>query len=330
MHNINAVPKRMWEFSASSTTPTVSSLRKQDAPKVVTPSVYYSQKVWAVMWHIIHKCPKEVGWMGYVTKIGHDYLVEEIFLPEQIVSAAETDISPDAMATLTLELIKRDMDPEKMIYWGHSHVNMGVSPSGQDETQIDLMLQNAPVFIRAIHNKRGEGKVDVFDTTQGVVFQAVHHDVHIPALTDEQVVYLDELIKSNVKDRVYVAPAYQKGGHGMGYQLPFQNKKDKKKHSEMKTSDLTGLVLVGQERWIINDRQRYYDMAGNVIYNATFIAEYELDPNPDNIVIPAEDLYEKGKGYPGLDSRHYPTLFAMFEANRYYFARLKKACATKA
>jgi len=51
---------------------------------------------------------------------------------------------------------------QQMRFWGHSHVNMGVFASGQDESQIcQLVDQVNGYFIMGIFNKRGEARFDI-------------------------------------------------------------------------------------------------------------------------------------------------------------------------
>lgn len=194
---------KVWDFSATSMKAEKSPIRKvgDAAPLSFTPEVYYTTAVWQSIRYLVAKCTQEVGWLGTVeaTETG-DYLVTEIFVPPQKVSGAETEIDKSAMEELYDTLIDAGKDPSKLIYWGHSHVNMGVSPSPQDERQIEEYLDTCPVFIRGIYNKAGASKVDVFDRDEGVVYQCVDayalHDV-IPR---ELRTTLDTVIDTNVKN----------------------------------------------------------------------------------------------------------------------------------
>ncbi len=166
----------------------------------VTPRLYYKPHIWNQIQYIIQACPKEVGWWGLVEKIGNDYIVTSLYVPAQLVHGAETDINSEAMANLTMELLKDNKDPGKLYYWGHSHVNMGVSPSGQDETQVREYLENCPVFIRGIYNKSGASKVDIYDVAENVCYESVANGPAHPQLSTEDKALLDKLIAANVKE----------------------------------------------------------------------------------------------------------------------------------
>ena len=194
----------MWDFKATSLKPEISKMtRRGDKPQAV-PCVYYTTEAWHTIQYLVHKCSAEVGWVGLVEKYGdNDYLITDIFVPEQEVSGVTTEIEDDAMTKLTLHLIDQGLDPGQLIYWGHSHVNMGVGPSGQDERQLAEYIEHCPVFIRGIYNKKGEAKVDVFHRDEQVVYQCVDqlplHDLIDHELARE----LDAVIKANVKPRTY-------------------------------------------------------------------------------------------------------------------------------
>lgn len=176
----------------------VTPIMPQEASR--TPTVFYTPRAWTKIKRAIDMCAKEVGWLGTVdvTEDG-DYLITDIFIPKQIVTHAETDIDAEDLADLTMSL----EEPEKLLYWGHSHVNMGVGPSGQDEQQTAEYLEHTDFFIRGIYNKKGESKVDVFDMSTNLVYQRVRNVVKLNALSDEEMEAFEKSVTENVKDRVY-------------------------------------------------------------------------------------------------------------------------------
>jgi len=192
-----------WQFHANSTTSTRSSLLEKDTP---TPRVLYTPEVWSIIQLAIAHCEVEIGWLGLVRKHNEtDYLVYDVFIPKQTVSHTETDIDESAMSALANEIFAAGEDPGNLYYWGHSHVNMGVQPSGQDEEQVAIYLDSLPVLIRGIYNKRGESNVCVFDTEQRVVFERVENGVYTLSDGDESAWI--EHIDKNVKQRKVVLPS---------------------------------------------------------------------------------------------------------------------------
>lgn len=183
------------------------------------PRVFYEPGVLEVIQYIVDKCPKEVGWWGLVRREPDtmDFYIYKIFVPEQTVTGAETDISADAMNALAMEILNAGGNTEDLYYWGHSHVNMGVGPSGQDERQVEEYLPNVDFFIRGIYNKSGSAKVDVYDTQRGIAFQCVTNEKKDHGLDANTVTALDTLIKTNVKEQVYqTSTSYYGNGYGSG------------------------------------------------------------------------------------------------------------------
>lgn len=204
-----------WKVDSKSPTPTTNMVLPTG---LRIPTVFYTAQVKGIIDYLVHKCPDEVGWLGTVQTLANgDFLIDQIFVPKQTVCATETDIDTTAMGELAEELFNMNKDPSTLIYWGHSHVNMGVTPSGQDETQIAEYLEDCPRFIRGIYNKRGDSKVDVYDVTNRVIHQCVPQRVQY-SLPEETRTRLDQLIATNVQKRTYqyqrqtIAPVY--GGAG--------------------------------------------------------------------------------------------------------------------
>ena len=66
-----------------------------------------------------------------------------------------------------------------MKVWGHSHVNMTTSPSGQDDKQIEVFAENADdFFIRIIANKKGDFRIDLYDFTTGVIYEKLPYEIN--------------------------------------------------------------------------------------------------------------------------------------------------------
>lgn len=219
-----------FDFSTGSMKPKKSSLLAAGETATVpatTPRVLYKPEVWAEIQYYVAQQRLEVGWLGMVEKVGNDYLITEVYLPEQVVHAAETDISADAMTKIAMEILDAGKCSSQLYYWGHSHVNMQVSPSVQDEEQIDEFLKACPLFIRGIYNKLGDSKVDVYDVKAKTVYECVQNGPQPYALDDAKKLELDALMLTNVvpASRTIVAGNTQTQAGNvssyMGYDYPY-------------------------------------------------------------------------------------------------------------
>lgn len=137
------------------------------------PMVYLTRKVYSELFHIIDLSDDEVGFLGTVTKTTYgNFLIDEVFILKQEVTAGSTELSEEGIADLTQELLQREdgVDTVNSIrFWGHSHVRMGTSPSGQDDHQMELFEKNGcPWFIRGILNKLGRMEFTIFFFDSGV------------------------------------------------------------------------------------------------------------------------------------------------------------------
>lgn len=193
--NVKAKP----QFSATSMSKTISRIGDNGFPLV-----YYHRRAWEKMWKYIDLCSQEVGWLGTVEEIeGGNYYITDVFLLEQEVSGATTDIESDAIAHLALQLEEQGIDSSTLRFWGHSHVNMGVTPSGQDESQTQEYIEDCHYFIRGIYNKKRDMKVDVFDVDKGLVFQRCDNKVFDPEYSTEFTEQIQAEVTEKVKQKTY-------------------------------------------------------------------------------------------------------------------------------
>lgn len=113
-----------------------------DISKANVPNVRFDIVAWEKIQFIVDHESMEIGWFGTVD---HDpksntYVVTDIFITEQKRDGATCEQSAKGINELTSEIIRdRSLSSEekrdrlnKFNFWGHSHVNMGVSPSSED------------------------------------------------------------------------------------------------------------------------------------------------------------------------------------------------------
>lgn len=153
---------------------------------------------------LVGRCRYEIGWLGTVIECGNTAVIDDIYLFEQKVTAASAEIDDRMLAEFATDMINRtDIDGveimNRMCFWGHSHVNMGVSPSGQDDRQMELFASSGhPYMIRGIANKHGEMKFDIFHYDRGLALidvpwqQYIERDADIEA---ELAIDIAEMVK---------------------------------------------------------------------------------------------------------------------------------------
>lgn len=161
--------------------------QKNNIPKIIM-----SQKAITKMKIYVDEVDSEIGWIGLVYKTReNEFYVYDTMLPEQKVTGVTTDLDESALCAIAEKLIEEGKydDYNNTRLWGHSHVNMGVTPSGTDEQTFEELHNNCEYFIRLIANKKGDVNIDLVDKTTGLIYKK------LPFTVD-----YDDEIKSIVKE----------------------------------------------------------------------------------------------------------------------------------
>ena len=93
-----------------------------------------------------------------------DIIVDDILLFKQVCSGTTTDLDDEAQALALMKMMADGENPEEWNVWWHSHVNMAVFWSGQDEKCIKDHMTTHSHLVSIVTNKRGEFKsrLDIF------------------------------------------------------------------------------------------------------------------------------------------------------------------------
>lgn len=160
----------------------------------------------AKMQMYVKLCNDEIGWLGRVTRERSEkldaFIVEDVYLIEQGVHGATTELSEEGMAKFFGELLQVEGGvaiANDIKFWGHSHVNMGVFASGQDIDQLKQLAANATDgwYLGMVLNKKGEAHTTLAMMHGSVVLK----DVETLTLVgqDKQ---MEEAIAAEIKQKV--------------------------------------------------------------------------------------------------------------------------------
>lgn len=140
----------------------------------------------------------EIGWLGFVEDLGDSgFLIKDVALLKQEVHSTTTEITPEGLLEFWAATPVEEQEKIKM--WGHSHVNMSVSPSGQDNDQMEYFKDGNPWFIRLITNKKREYHIDIYDYAQGV---QIHMDQSDLITYNPKANELKKAIEDEIKEKV--------------------------------------------------------------------------------------------------------------------------------
>ena len=149
----------------------------------LSPFVVVNKSALAKMKLFIDGCEDEIGWLGTAYREGKNIYVEDVYLFEQEVHSTTTEITPEGLGKFGEEILKEDNGMEvwnNLKVWGHSHVDMGVTPSGQDCDQMLVFKDSGhDWFLRIIGNKKGLIKFDLYDYKIGVEYNDIPYYEHI-------------------------------------------------------------------------------------------------------------------------------------------------------
>ena len=146
--------------------------------------IVISQLAYDKMYYYVDIADGEVGWIGTVSQYDNNFLIEDVYLLEQKVSAATTELLTEGITKLSEEILQQPNGLEtwnKIRFWGHSHVNMDTSPSGQDESQsLEIKTFGWPYLLRGILNKRGRMEFTLFLFGKDIRINDVRWKVRLP------------------------------------------------------------------------------------------------------------------------------------------------------
>lgn len=184
----------------------MTNFKERLNPKIQTavllsacPYVIISKQAIDKMHTYTQKCTEEIGWLGTAYKHNREIYIEDTYLFDQEVHATTTEITPEGLADFASEVLQQENGVEiwnNLKMWGHSHVNMGISPSGQDDSQMATFKDSGhDWFIRLICNKQGELKVDFYDYTTGVIYLDLPWEEEICEAEQDLLVQIEQLQK---------------------------------------------------------------------------------------------------------------------------------------
>ena len=131
---------------------------------------------------LVDNTETEIGWYGVVKKypgLQETYVIEDIIVYPQRVTGATCEQDDNKIFEFEMSLTDEQVNNKR--FQGHSHVNMGVTPSGVDEAFYqDLLSQVTDYFIITVTNKRNEYTTRFYDIANNILYS----DVPIQVLLD--------------------------------------------------------------------------------------------------------------------------------------------------
>lgn len=177
---------------------------------------------------------KEIGWHGLITRDAENpsvFHVEDVILFPQTVTSTTVTADDEKYPLWAMDL--PDETFAKCRFHGHSHVNMGVTPSVTDLTYYEQSIQQFKdgFYVFMIMNKRLETFCQVYDFDRNAMYENAEIDIQVGTGFKTE---LDAAKKEMIIDRVYNYGGSYNSGYGSysrgsyGSQHPYGTYTDKK------------------------------------------------------------------------------------------------------
>lgn len=151
--------------------------------------VFFTPEAWCKMQALVKDFDKEVAWHGIATR-GEDenkdeYFIKDILVYPQEVTGATVNTDQEKYE---MWLMSHEDDVFNNIRMqGHSHVNMGVTPSSVDTSFYDRILEqlnDTMFYIFMIWNKENDKTIKIYDLKKNVLFETA--DITVETLPDNK------------------------------------------------------------------------------------------------------------------------------------------------
>ena len=162
--------------------------------------IIFENKAYKRMWALVHYCSNEVGWYGSVRREGNIFTIKDVYLYPQLVSGVTVEQNDEKEPAWREALTDEQYKTRR--FQGHSHVNMGTSPSVVDEAFYKGILQNCrDFFIFGIFNKRKESYWEIYDVENNIMYE--NTDIDVEFYRADEDTWAVEQIEKYVEQKQY-------------------------------------------------------------------------------------------------------------------------------
>lgn len=167
--------------------------------------ILFTPTAYAKMIGLLMNFDSEVAWHGVGERLEEkSFLISDILVYPQVVSGATVEMDPEEYAGWLFKNIEDDRF-NHIIMQGHSHVNMGTTPSVVDishQEEILKQLSGDMFYIFMIWNKRLENTTKIYDLANNTLYDK---DEIVYGIVDEDESLEDFVAnaKAQVKKKTY-------------------------------------------------------------------------------------------------------------------------------
>jgi proteasome lid subunit RPN8/RPN11 len=180
-------------------------------------AVKIQHDVYAALRCYVEAVPGELTLLGTVQSDiqRNEIRVDQLLLPSQRSSSAQTEVSEQALAELLVEAVQQGIDTARLKVWLHSHGQMEAFFSTTDQSSMDTAFPQADWILSIVTNRAGQVKARLS------LYRPFRLDVDDLPVTVGLPAELEETIRAEVAAKVHQGyDHYGEQSHGAGRQLP--------------------------------------------------------------------------------------------------------------
>lgn len=199
----------------------------------------FDPMAFAKMQALIYSFDSEVAWHGQAVRTESGFYIKDIMVYPQEVSGTTVNTDQDGYERWLMGLEDDVFNECRM--QGHSHVNMGTSPSSVDTTHQEAILEqleDADYYIFMIWNKRMESTIYIFDMENNAMYENSDISIYIGDEDFDMAGFLRDA-KDSVKTKTYTTN--------------YKTSKSSGKDNKTKTSKKTWSYYDDEDVWMGSD-----------------------------------------------------------------------------
>jgi len=166
------------------------------------PMLYFPENSWKKLFAYADIASGEISGLGKITlhENGTDFIVNDIFLLEQVSGVGSTNLNPDSVAKFITDLIVAGENPADVKLWFHSHGNIDVFWSSTDNTTIQG-FSDASYMLSIVVNKRFQHKARLD------LFKPIRLTLELEVILENNFLGIDRIeIEKEVTQKVKILP----------------------------------------------------------------------------------------------------------------------------
>ena len=152
---------------------TISTAELTKLPKIKEKdklTLHFTDKAHHKMKALVNNCSEEIAWHGTVERLNKLFVVKDILVYPQTATRATVESHDDYYPSWLDSLDDNVFNSIRM--QGHSHVDMGVSPSTTDLEFYDTLIEHIQdYYVFIIMNKSGNIWVNIYDIPNNTIYE---------------------------------------------------------------------------------------------------------------------------------------------------------------